>query len=49
MLGLEIPNISGSGGGIDMSQIMQLASGFMNQTAPVAGTNRIKEILNRGK
>ncbi|EMO99204.1 hypothetical protein LEP1GSC120_1211 [Leptospira santarosai str. 200702252] len=49
MLGLEIPNISGSGGGIDMSQIMQLASGFMNQTAPVSGTNRIKEILNRGK
>ncbi|MDI7215744.1 hypothetical protein [Leptospira santarosai] len=48
-LGLEIPNIPTAGGGIDMAQIMQLASGLMNQTAAASGTNSIMEILNRGK
>ncbi|EMS89729.1 hypothetical protein LEP1GSC073_0290 [Leptospira noguchii str. Cascata] len=49
-LGLEIPNIpTGNGGGIDMGQIMQLASGLMNQPSASGGTNSIMEILNRGK
>lgn len=49
-LGLEIPNIqAGNGGGIDMAQIMQIASGLMNQTPSTTGKNSIMEILNRGQ
>ncbi|UPY77978.1 hypothetical protein FH581_003665 [Leptospira weilii] len=49
-LGIEVPNIpTGNGSGIDMAQIMQLASGLMGQ-APAGGqTNSIMEIINRGK
>ncbi|EMJ96786.1 hypothetical protein LEP1GSC193_1686 [Leptospira alstonii serovar Pingchang str. 80-412] len=49
-LGLEVPNIpTGNGGGIDVAQIMQLASGFINQTPAGGQKNSIMEILNRGK
>ncbi|EMY23595.1 hypothetical protein LEP1GSC115_0895 [Leptospira interrogans serovar Australis str. 200703203] len=48
-LGIEVPNMPGNASGIDMSQIMQLASGLMGQ-APAGGqTNSIMEIINRGK
>ncbi|WP_061218673.1 hypothetical protein [Leptospira weilii] len=49
-LGIEVPNIPTAGGGIDMSQIMQLASGLMGQSPTTGGqTNSIMEIINRGK
>ncbi|MFB5753019.1 MULTISPECIES: hypothetical protein [Leptospira] len=47
-LGLEVPSMPTSGNGIDMSQIMQLASGLMNQN-PSSGKGSIMEVLNRGK
>ncbi len=48
-LGLEVPNVSTPGGGMDMGQIMQLASSLMNQTPPTGAKNSIMEILSRGK
>ncbi|UOG28973.1 hypothetical protein [Leptospira noguchii] len=48
-LGLEVPNVSTPGGGMDMGQIMQLASSLMNQPSSSGGTNSIMEILSRGK
>ncbi|WP_078129686.1 hypothetical protein [Leptospira alexanderi] len=48
-LGIEVPNTPTGSGGIDMAQIMQLASGLMNQSPSSGGTNSILEILNRGK
>ncbi|UOG54614.1 hypothetical protein [Leptospira noguchii] len=48
-LGLEVPNVSTPSGGMDMGQIMQLASSLMNQPSSSGGTNSIMEILSRGK
>ncbi|OOV40194.1 hypothetical protein B1J93_17760 [Leptospira kirschneri serovar Pomona] len=48
-IGISLP-ASGSGEGIDMAQIMQLAQGFLKQTnSPgMSSGNIIKDILNRG-
>ncbi|WP_442496379.1 hypothetical protein [Leptospira interrogans] len=47
-LGLEVPSIPTGNGGIDMTQIMQLARILKNQTTATGDGNSILDIMNRG-